>query len=1262
MKEVRVMVERFNAQVGADIKEFQRKMNEVDRQIRELATGVDVDLDLATKDFYAEVQAAKEELKGLDGKEARMQVDLAYAEFMRDLYQVYALAETLDDYDIDVEVDAIITDFQKKILIAKRLAQGLDGTHVDVDVKLDASHFNRHYIKVLAKISVLRVQDIWVNVKMNYRNFQNTMGHVASQMRNWGEIFGTMFNGSLIAMIPTLSPIVSSLIGLIGSLGVMIGVVGGQMLIMASALGIAAAGFVGLGAVAIPTIKALFDETAKLTAAQQEAKASWDGFIDVYDELVAKTEGAVLDSFTSAMEGATKILSALEPMILGVADAAARLAESFSQSIDSAPIQRIFDAFNTFGPGIFENFTSGIGLFVQGLFSLIAALAPAGLAWTENFNGMMESFAAWSDGLNESEKFKDFISYVQEYMPVINQLFGDLILGIVDFFVAFGDMAGDFMVSLADMMSRFREWAATLGENDQFQRFLNYIREATPQVLDLMKNLWDLIINLGIAMAPFGAIVLDLTNKFLAWLNAKMAAEGMISKLIGVLPLLIGGFLALMAPTVALITIFGKTLVGAINIAINSFGFIGRAITKLSPYFMTIIDDVARLIPFITNLASKALPLLMRGFTLLTGPVGIAIAIIAALIAIGVALYKNWDVVSEKASALWNYVVEVFQYGVDKAKKWVNDMAESVSNKFQQMGEAVGVKMNEMKDWIVKKWDEAVSFLKGINLIQIGKDIIGGLVSGITSKFSDVAKSLSSLTDKIPSWVKSALGIKSPSRVMAAVAKWIPAGIAKGILDNVNLVKTASNKMSDAVTLDFTKEVDKSTSVFKNMMNVVTRTVKETAKKQQGERYEALEKALSDHKKWTDLTLEQEYAYWREAAKYLKDGAGAKNKALQNANNIQKQLLEEQFNNEINFIDAAREYGIMSLAEQIKAYEEYMKQYKVGTEQQVAYEEKLYTAKKALYENLQSIAKNYLSEVESIYQKLADEEQKLRDEWQKTYEARRDTLANTWGLFDEVKLTEMVTYKEDGSIDKQIDLIGNMRQQVATLSNWMNDIFRLQSFGLDEALIKEFQNLGPKAAAEINALANMSSQQLREYEMLWKAKMELAGKQATNELEGARLDMEAEIVKLRENAVKDLEKLKVDMLKEVDEMVNGSTDKFDVLEATLPEIGKRAIQGLIDGIKSQSGQLKSTVQGIANDISREMSGILSGERFNATSSFTPAITSSSTMKVNSNSYSNMELERPQVNVNVNSMWSGNDVKHWIDETDAVDTKLSVKKI
>ena len=64
--------ERFNAEVGADISEFRRKMQQVDEQIRELATGVSVEINLALADFYAEIARVKSTLADLEADKIRI--------------------------------------------------------------------------------------------------------------------------------------------------------------------------------------------------------------------------------------------------------------------------------------------------------------------------------------------------------------------------------------------------------------------------------------------------------------------------------------------------------------------------------------------------------------------------------------------------------------------------------------------------------------------------------------------------------------------------------------------------------------------------------------------------------------------------------------------------------------------------------------------------------------------------------------------------------------------------------------------------------------------------------------------------------------------------------------------------------------------------------------------------------------------------------------------------------------------------------------
>jgi len=81
-----------------------------------------------------------------------------------------------------------------------------------------------------------------------------------------------------------------------------------------------------------------------------------------------------------------------------------------------------------------------------------------------------------------------------------------------------------------------------------------------------------------------------------------------------------------------------------------------------------------------------ALPLLGVAFTIATGPVGIIIAAIAALIAIGILLAKNWDKIREffvgSIDAIKNAMIAPFRaaaQGIESAINWIISMINKIS-------------------------------------------------------------------------------------------------------------------------------------------------------------------------------------------------------------------------------------------------------------------------------------------------------------------------------------------------------------------------------------------------------------------------------------------------------------------------------------------------------------------------------------------------------------------------------------------------------
>lgn len=62
--------------------------------------------------------------------------------------------------------------------------------------------------------------------------------------------------------------------------------------------------------------------------------------------------------------------------------------------------------------------------------------------------------------------------------------------------------------------------------------------------------------------------------------------------------------------------------------------------------------------------------------TVATGPIGIAIAAITGIVTVGVLLYKNWDVIKEKAAELWSKIQEIFS----KMRDFVTGVFGDMSN------------------------------------------------------------------------------------------------------------------------------------------------------------------------------------------------------------------------------------------------------------------------------------------------------------------------------------------------------------------------------------------------------------------------------------------------------------------------------------------------------------------------------------------------------------------------------------------------------
>ncbi|PFY04439.1 hypothetical protein COL43_26530 [Bacillus toyonensis] len=412
-----------------------------------------------------------------------------------------------------------------------------------------------------------------------------------------------------------------------------------------------------------------------------------------------------------------------------------------------------------------------------------------------SFQGVGQSFSNMIGKMNEgitqgkADKFFEHMNtFAVPMFEMVMKSAGNILKGFSDIMIAFTPLGMDLGNGMVDLTQKFANWAAGLQSSTAFQDFVNFVKTSAPVIMDFIGNLvltlWDIIQ----ALAPVSIQVVQLANDFMTWARESGALDTALGLVSNAIQFVVDNANWLI-PLVAALWAGFKTFSILISVAmwIDDTGKAIKKVIEIGKLFGSWILDAIKLLGRLS-------------MTLLASPWFWVVAAIAAVIAIGVLLYQNWDEVKKYAQELWDKVKDAWNGMTKAVGDAYNDMVQSVKDwwnetkqKWNDMVESADSKAEEMKQKVVQKYEQ---------LKQDAVQKLLGLYSDAKNKWNQIKQDAQ---DKAEEMKQRAIQ-KYEQMKREAVQK---------LLEMVNGVREKFNNMVNAAE----EKVDSMGRAAKNMMN-----------------------------------------------------------------------------------------------------------------------------------------------------------------------------------------------------------------------------------------------------------------------------------------------------------------------------------------------------------------------------------------------------------------------------------------------------------
>lgn len=468
---------------------------------------------------------------------------------------------------------------------------------------------------------------------------------------------------------------------------------------------------------------------------------------------IAEAVGNIAQAFSSAFydvitsTGAIRIGSAIVSTLLSltstIVEVGSKLAGSLFKGFEkvvvtSAPkISSMLQSLLDIVAPIFETIESVVDKFGDGLSSVYDEhVAPAIDSIANAFNGLIDIIQILWEG-----SWKPFAEFLSNTFGISIETVADLLGGII---LEALKLLADTIKLVADGFTAFSDWCK---ENKE-------IISIIASVIGTLATVWQ-----GI--------------KFLSWAEQAGGLAGAFELLSGKVSFIVSGIkdlgLALKALTFDKLVSFGETIylnaLYAKDFVVNS----GKLIAELGKTALELgksalawgvhaaqmglaaAAEIAQSVA--AGVAAAATWALNGAIAVLTSPITLVIAAIAALIAIGVLLYQNWDTVVEFAKTAWQglcdfisgicqAIGEFFSGLWTKLQEIFEPIGQWFSEKFQEGWDGIVNIFSNLGSWFGERWNDVTNALAEANTwlgekFQSGRDKVNSAFEKVGSWFGD---------------------------------------------------------------------------------------------------------------------------------------------------------------------------------------------------------------------------------------------------------------------------------------------------------------------------------------------------------------------------------------------------------------------------------------------------------------------------------------------------------------------------------------------